>query len=623
MKKLLLFTTLITFVLGVSAQTTLFEDDFESYNLGEGIALQSDTWDTWSSDPGSNEDAVASDDYAESGSQSMIIQEPTTNSANDMILPLGNKTSGVYEVNFMMYFEAGKAGHFNIQHFEAPGNEWAFQTYFNVGGGGDGMLQANGEEIDFSYPEDTWFTVEVDIDIDDDETVLTIDGTDVYTFPFSVNWQGNEGTNQLGALNIFAGSHDDATGDPLFYIENVEYIEVESGADPPQVGVSTTEITTDGSEAEFFTIENTGEQNLNYEVYPVYPNVGSKKSASVEGKTKRVRLTNHPKGHQQGQVAQAENGVEFNPNRDGTLTHVMSDLTSGVGYPDETDVKAGALFRPQDVEDFIGMQIDMVILYHAYAPMNNESTMKIWDRGEFITPGPGELVYEKEYTANDDEQVEVTVDDEMYITGKDLWVGYELTDPGEGVYPLGMDEGPQISGVNFTSTGPGWSEFTGTDYGNLGIIVELVGDGTPNWMSLTPADGTIEPGNSEEIMVDFETTGLESGVHEAEIHVGSNDPENQYNAIDVTLNISGTSIGDQEKVGVMTFPNPVNDYFNVKANERIDRVQVLNAVGQVVYSAKVNDDAHHISTADFDKGVYMVRVETTSGEVLTNKIVVE
>lgn len=623
MKKLLLFTTLITFVLGVSAQTTVFEDDFESYTLGMGVAEQSDNWTTWSDAPGTDEDALASDDYAQSGSNAMKVHEPTSSSANDMLLPLGNKTSGVYEVNFSMYIEAEYGGHFNIQHFEAPGNEWAFQTYFH--GGGDGMLQANGEEIDFSYPVDTWFLVELDIDIEDDETVVTIDGVDVSTFPFSVNWQGNDGTNQLGSLNIFAGVHQDETVDPLFYIDDLEYIEIDSGLEPPTISLNTDELmvyeTGSGVDPEVITIENEGEQELNYEVYPVYP-MGSDKSSVIntEAASNKKSLKNA-----QSSSASSETEVSFDPNqRDGTLTHVVSDLNSGIGYESELDVRAAAKFRPMDVEPYIGMSISEVIVYHAYAPMNGEGTLKIWDRGAFTTPGPGELVYEKEYSAPDAGQFTVSVDEDIYITGKDLWVGYAITDPGDGVFPIGMDAGPQEPGVNYTSTGPGWSEMTGEDNGNIGVIVELVGDGIPTWMSVTPESGTIEAGGSEEVLVDFNTSGLDNGVYEAQIHIGSNDPEAEYTPIPVTLDISTAIIdGNEEKIGVMTFPNPASDNINIQANDIITSVKLINQIGQVVYENNGGSESHAINVSHLDKGVYMVQVKTENSDITTQKVIVE
>ncbi len=591
----------------------VFGDGFEPpYEVGTGVADQSDDWETWSGGSGGSEDAIVSDDYAHMGTQSMLVT-----GSNDMVYDLGGETSGVYDINFWYYMEDGYGGYYNLQH--EFGATWAMEVYFSDDG--TGYLSADGQEIDLTYPQDEWFYVENRVDLDDDMAYMYINGEEVHSWSYSQEPDGTEVDNpQLDVVNFFSAAEDPA--EPKYYMDDFEYWIAETGLLPPAVGVSTTEITTDGSEAEFFSIENTGEQALNFEVYPVYPQDDSKKAtASNEESEKRVRLSHKLQGQNDVSVAHTENGIEFNPeNRDGTLTHVQSDLASGVGYSSETDVRVGAKYRPSDVEDYIGMAIDKVIIYHMDAPVDNASTMRIWDRGEFTTPGPGEMIYEKSYTANEDTQTEVTVDDDIYVTGKDLWVGYETTDPGDGTYPLGSDDGPQIPGVNWSSTGPGWSELTIAS--NWGIIVELVGDGIPNWMTVTPEDGTIEPGNSEEIMVDFDTDGLSGGVYEGEIHVGSNDPENQYTPIMVTLNVSGTSIGDQEKVGVMTFPNPATDYFNVKANVRIDNVKVLNTIGQEVYSAKVGDDTHRINTSDLETGIYMIQVETETNEIMTNKIIV-
>ncbi|HKK09674.1 MAG TPA: hypothetical protein VJ939_02505, partial [Bacteroidales bacterium] len=214
MKKLLLLTTLLTFVLGVSAQTTLFEDNFDAYTVGTGVAEQSDTWDTWSSDPGSAEDALVSDAYAQSGSQSMVVE-----GTNDMILPLGNKTSGSYNVSFNYYLESGYGGYFNIQHFEAPGNEWAYEVYMSDDG--TGYLMADGAEIDFTYPQDTWFAIENQINIDADEVTLIIDGVEVHTWPFATQASGGAGEPQLGGVNFYAGVPNEET--PQYYVDDVMY----------------------------------------------------------------------------------------------------------------------------------------------------------------------------------------------------------------------------------------------------------------------------------------------------------------------------------------------------------------------------------------------------------------
>ena len=70
MKKFLLLTTaLFVICLTTRAQDTLYIDDFESYTLGEYLAVQSSWWTTWSGGTGGAEDALISDEQALSPTQ--------------------------------------------------------------------------------------------------------------------------------------------------------------------------------------------------------------------------------------------------------------------------------------------------------------------------------------------------------------------------------------------------------------------------------------------------------------------------------------------------------------------------------------------------------------------------
>lgn len=595
----------------------VFGDGFESpYVVGTGVADQSDDWTTWSGGTGGAEDALVSDAFAHMGTQSMNVT-----GTNDMVYELGGQTSGVFDINFWYYMESGFGGYYNLQH--AFGSTWAMEVYFSDDG--TGYLSADAQEIDLTYPQDEWFYVENRVDLDADMAYMYINGEMVHEWVYSQEPDGTDVADpMLDVVNFYAAAEEPAS--PNYYVDDFEYWIAETGLLPPTVAVDTEELlvyeTGDGVDPEVITIENMGEQTMNFEVYPVYPLSDDNALTEIEEiapsnkkSLKRAETT----------AAASETVISFDPNqRDGTLTHVVSELGSGIGYASEVDVRAAAKFRPMDVEPFIGMMIEEVIVYHAYAPMNGEGTLKIWDRGETTTPGPGALIYEKEYSAPDAGQFTVSVDEDIYVTGKDLWVGYEITDPGDGVFPIGMDAGPQEPGVNFTSTGPGWSEMTGDDYGNIGVIVELVGDGMPSWMSITPSSGTIEAGGSEEILVDFMTAGMDNGVYVAEIHIAANDPGTNYTAIPVVLDISTAIIdGTEEQVGVMTYPNPAVDNLNVKSNDLIESVKVINNIGQVVFESTPNAKSLSIKTSNYDKGMYMIQVQTVNSETITQKVVIK
>jgi hypothetical protein len=70
------------------------------------------------------------------------------------------------------------------------------------------------------------------------------------------------------------------------------------------------------------------------------------------------------------------------------------------------------------------------------------------------------------------------------------------------------------------------------------------------------------------------------------------------------------------------YPNPASDRVNVTSSHEMQRITVVNYVGQVVYDAELNDD-HQITlnTAAFDAGVYVVRLNTDNG-VVTKRLTI-
>jgi len=71
---------------------SIIKDDFDSYIVDSYLALQSPLlWTTWSNAPGTGEDAMVSDDYALSGTQSVMVEGTT-----DLVLIMENYTVGAY-----------------------------------------------------------------------------------------------------------------------------------------------------------------------------------------------------------------------------------------------------------------------------------------------------------------------------------------------------------------------------------------------------------------------------------------------------------------------------------------------------------------------------------------------
>ncbi len=184
MKKIyLLAFTLAAFAFSTSAQVII--DDNMEYAEGP---LHYAHWSNWSGVPGP-EDIYITEEYARSGDFSGMIGG---DGVQDAILKLGNRTSGQYTLGWYMYIPAGKGGYLNFQENEDPGEgAWGLNIYFNPNNEWQGMgfvFDDSNPAVQvsdaFDYPEDGWFNINFDIDLDTDSVVMTVNDVEVYAGPF-------------------------------------------------------------------------------------------------------------------------------------------------------------------------------------------------------------------------------------------------------------------------------------------------------------------------------------------------------------------------------------------------------------------------------------------------------
>ncbi len=195
-------------------------DNFETYTQG-GIDPQADFWEVW---PGTPVDAQVTSDQALSGVNSLHI--PGDN-ATDLLLLLGDRTTGKYELSWNIFAPFGAEAYYNIQKQEVTG-EYAFDCLFRGNGTGglfegiDGFNNFYSATSNFNYPTDTWFTVMHHIDLDNDIIELIIDNQIVYSWPFSdQSFISTPGILQLGAVNFRSISSSNN-----YYVDDVLFVEV-------------------------------------------------------------------------------------------------------------------------------------------------------------------------------------------------------------------------------------------------------------------------------------------------------------------------------------------------------------------------------------------------------------
>ena len=581
MKKLLLsLSFLAIFSITINAQTVLFTDSFETYTTAGYIAQQATpNWTTWSNAPGTAEDGIVSEDFAHNGIKSGLIS-----GTNDMILPLGNKTSGKYNVSFYYYIPSGFGAYFNLQHYESPGIQWATEIYF--GNNGAGNIKANNITTNFTHLNDAWIFIENHVDIDNDTAALFIDGVHIVTWPFATQAGGSAGAAQLGGVNFYAGAITGQT--PKYYVDDVTYTQLATPLNPPTINVSATDIYTNGTAPESFDITNNGDQDMNFVAYPTYPYDTNNFAATPV-------------------LSQ--------------ITYGQSAFGSGLGgFTVPVTVKAANSFKPDYLNVAIGQEISSVDVQ--INDMANNFSLLVYDRGSFITPGPGTQLYNIPFTpAGAGSLTNVPLPSPIYIDGKDIWIGY-VCDADTGTYPLGLDGGPRVAGVNWISTGPGWSEYNLTVDNNLLIYGNLQGNPVQQWLTVNPMSGTILPSQTQTIDLTFNTVGLPVGDYLSVVEIGANDPNQEYTSVNVHLTVV-TNIDDLEStISVMTYPNPTTSNINIKSDNKIDDVLIFGSTGQLVKTLKIDSKTGLIKVNDLAKGNYVLNIKS-GNTTITRKVIVQ
>ncbi len=73
-----------------------------------------------------------------------------------------------------------------------------------------------------------------------------------------------------------------------------------------------------------------------------------------------------------------------------------------------------------------------------------------------------------------------------------------------------------------------------------------------------------------------------------------------------------TAIDENGVKGMMIYPNPTKDNLTITA-ENMTRITITNTLGQVIFDQEVSSDNEMINMAQYEAGVYMIRITTENG----------
>ncbi len=79
--------------------------------------------------------------------------------------------------------------------------------------------------------------------------------------------------------------------------------------------------------------------------------------------------------------------------------------------------------------------------------------------------------------------------------------------------------------------------------------------------------------------------------------------------------------GEVTENNISVFPNPANNIINIVSEKNIEKIKIMNFVGQVIFATTSSSNNIKINSSDYPAGVYFVKIEL-SGKVITKKVTV-
>ncbi|MBQ7984039.1 MAG: T9SS type A sorting domain-containing protein, partial [Bacteroidales bacterium] len=79
---------------------------------------------------------------------------------------------------------------------------------------------------------------------------------------------------------------------------------------------------------------------------------------------------------------------------------------------------------------------------------------------------------------------------------------------------------------------------------------------------------------------------------------------------------------NESTADINVYPNPAKDMLNIVSSDIIKKIELVNMLGQTVYSSSINSNGMLINTDCLPKGSYIARIHTAQG-ITTKNVFIE
>lgn len=577
------------------AQTVIYSDNFDSYPVGSHISQVNDNWVCYGD---SLKDATISNTMAASAPNSLQIGGDHPNLVS-YFLPMAFQKSGRYHIGFNLYVPSSG----NDGAYFAAWRPYSYSPAFICGfspnqTGRISLIDMEGNltsGCEFTYPNDVWLPVLLDIDLDANLLNIYINNVLAYAGAYASvdlnNYDPALGEKGLGSITF-----NNSSIYLPYYVDDFSLTELT----PPNFGLFDLYPNTDvnhylapnTSVTQDFYLTNNGAEYTIYRIVPTY-NIDHPDTTSI--------------------------GATAVPNCQGYKSVRISSPTymeTAVRIPaDSLRSQIGRMLKTVDVAlqsvDTATIKVYGMgnLLYHYYNGMYN------YPDSDYSHRGPYNLKYEKTFIPHDGWN-SIAIDTPIFITGEDLYLSVFWTPKQDSTYLL-FDIIPANDqsfywGDSWIKEGDIPWDHVISD--NFAIRCMLDGVPQPAWIHTGLAREEISFYGHQTIPITFDANDMDMyETRSGKLYFYSSAEEEDEFVLDVHIMACGVSIEGFEDADLHIYPNPTSEYVKISSEEEITEVQIFSMMGQLVCQKRFNSNEVTLPIQNLPGGIYTAKIFTAQG----------
>ena len=168
---------------------------------------------------------------------------------------------------------------------------------------------------------------------------------------------------------------------------------------------------------------------------------------------------------------------------------------------------------------------------------------------------------------------------------------------------------------NIIAIGAVWNDGNGFNSGNVRIFQNLGGVWTQMGEDINGEAEYDESGYSVDISADGSIVAIGGKSND-----GNGDFSGHVRVFDLSTVLSIPTIDLEPTISL--YPNPSNDFINISSNKgQLLKIELYSMTGSLIFKTDLNSDIYSLNIANYQSGIYLLRVFGQNNDTINTKIV--